>query len=34
MRIAFLSAGVESTNSEYIKDEAIPAPLTGRVNTA
>jgi len=34
MRIAFQSVREESRKGEYIKDEAIPAPLTGRVITA
>jgi hypothetical protein len=34
MQIAFLYGGAKSRNGLYIKAEAIPAPLTGRVNTA
>jgi len=34
MQIAFLYREAKSRNGGYIKDEAIPAPLTGRVTTA
>jgi len=34
MQIAFPSGVAESRNGKYIKPEAFPAPLTGRVTTA